>query len=56
MSEAEVLDPKEEKNEEEGKDEKAEEEEAKVEFKPLVKLKEVETVTHEENEEVLFKM
>jgi len=28
----------------------------KTEFKPLVKLKEVETVTHEENEDVLFKM
>ena len=41
---------------EEGGDEKAEEEEAKVEFKPLVKLKEVEVVSGEEDEDVLFKM
>jgi len=32
------------------------EEEAKVEFKPLVNLKEVDVVTHEEDEETLFKM
>jgi len=34
----------------------ATEEEAKVDFKPLVNLKEVDVVTHEEDEEVLFKM
>jgi hypothetical protein len=34
----------------------APEEEAKVHFKPLVALKGVEVVTHEENEDVLFKM
>lgn len=33
-----------------------EQEEPKIEFKPLVKLSEVEVVTHEEDEEVLFKM
>jgi hypothetical protein len=32
------------------------EEEAKVEFKPVVTLPEVQTSTHEEDEEVLFKM
>jgi len=45
---------------EEGDDDKDEgpapEEEAKVDFKPLVDLKEVEVVTHEENEDVLFKI
>jgi len=41
---------------EEGSNETAPEEEAKVEFKPLVNLKEVEVVTHEEDEETLFKM
>lgn len=45
------------KGEEHGDDdEKAPEEEAAVEFKPLVSLKEVEVVTHEEDEETLFKM
>jgi len=34
----------------------AAEEEAQVEFEPLVKLEEVKTQTHEEDEEVLFKM
>jgi Ran-binding protein 1 len=34
----------------------APEEEAKVDFKPLVNLKEVEVQTHEEDEETLFKM
>ncbi len=42
--------------EEGGDDDKAPEEEVSVEFKPLVKLKEVEVVTHEEDEESLFKM
>jgi len=37
-------------------DEPAAEEEAKVEFKPLVQLKEVDVVTHEEDEGALFKM
>jgi len=32
------------------------EEEAKVDFKPLVNLKEVTTLTHEEDEQTLFKM
>jgi len=41
---------------EEGSNETAPEEEAKVDFKPLVNLKEVEVVTHEEDEETLFKM
>jgi len=41
---------------EEESNETAPEEEAKVEFKPLVNLKEVEVVTHEEDEETLFKM
>jgi len=41
---------------EEESSETAPEEEAKVEFKPLVNLKEVEVVTHEEDEETLFKM
>merc|ERR1719326_394459 len=34
----------------------APEEEAQVEFEPVVKLEEVKTQTHEEDEEVLFKM
>jgi len=39
-----------------GGDEKSTEEESTASFKPLVELKEVEVVTHEEDEEVLFKM
>jgi len=34
----------------------APEEEAQVEFEPVMKLQEVKTETHEENETVLFKM
>lgn len=36
--------------------EQVEEHEPTVEFKPVVKLQEVEVVTHEEDENVLFKM
>jgi len=47
----------EEKEEGDDKDEgPVAEEESKVDFKPLVQLKEVEVVTHEEDEDVLFKM
>jgi len=41
-------------NQQDGDDK--EEEESKVEFKPIVKLKEVDVVTHEEDEETDFKM
>jgi len=45
-----------EQNKDTGGDEKSTEEESTASFKPLVELKEVEVVTHEEDEEVLFKM
>lgn len=47
---------KEEEQNEEGGDAGNPEEEAKVEFKPVVTLPEVQTATHEEDEEQLFKM
>jgi hypothetical protein len=37
-------------------EEQADESEPKVDFKPLVQLAEVTVQTHEENEDVLFKM
>lgn len=51
-----MADNKEEATEHGGEDHVAEEEEAKVDFKPLVKLPEVAVVTHEEDEDTLFKM
>lgn len=33
-----------------------EQEEPQIEFKPVVKLEKVEVVTHEENEDTLFKV
>jgi len=58
MTEKESKAEPESKDQEEGEDHGVhpEEEEPKIEFKPLVKLSEVEVVTHEEDEEVLFKM
>ena len=41
---------------EEEENETVENEEASAEFKPLVHLDEVKVVTHEEDEEALFKM
>jgi len=48
--------PEDEDTENQEGDEAKEEEESKVEFKPIVKLKEVDVVTHEEDEETDFKM
>lgn len=57
MSEKELQKPEVTKEEADGENEdQAPEEESKAEFKPVVELQEVPVVTHEEDEDTLFKM
>jgi len=53
---SESINTKKEEEEEGGNDEKVPEEEAKVDFRPVIQLKEVHTESGEEDEDVLFKM